>query len=94
MTRFIVQRYCARNDPSGNPRRVYVVRDMTGRVISTVDEGYEGPIAMARELFRLGANKFDHRSSYDWQHSPDVIDIGSVDVGPGVYNRMRRYRVT
>jgi hypothetical protein len=32
----------AGNDSNGNPRRVYVVFDSTGKIIDAIDEGYSG----------------------------------------------------
>jgi hypothetical protein len=91
MSLFIVQRYCAKNDNNGNPRRVYVIRDEHGAVMATIDEGYAGDRPIADWLFRRNVSGFDHRSTGDWHHAPAVVDIGDVDVSPGVYKRMIRY---
>lgn len=32
----------AGHDTNGNPRRCYVVFDDTGRIVETIDEGYQG----------------------------------------------------
>jgi hypothetical protein len=88
---FIVQRFCAKNDNNGNPRRVYVIWDERGVVAGTVDEGHDGPRAVAGWLFNRNVKGFDPRSLIDWRHAPNVIDLGDVDVAPGVYRRMRNY---
>jgi hypothetical protein len=92
MSLFIVQRYCTKNDNSGNPRRVYVIRDERGAVVATIDEGYAGDRPLADWLFRRNVNGFDHRATGDWRHAADVVDIGDVDVSAGVYRRMRNYK--
>jgi hypothetical protein len=32
----------AGNDSNGNPRRIYVVFDSTGKIVDAIDEGYSG----------------------------------------------------
>ena len=92
---FIVQRYCAKNDASGNPRRVYVIRDGRGDVVLTVDEGYRGgnhEIAIALTSRGVDGRRALYAELASWWRShPDVVDLGDVDVAPGVYRRMVRY---
>lgn len=88
--RFSVQRYCAKNDVNGNPRRVYVIRDESGSVVATADEGYEGRSSAGRVLARLGLGL---AAPYAWSSHPSVADLGDVDVSPGVYRRLKGYRV-
>jgi hypothetical protein len=82
---FTVQRYCARNDSNGNPRRVYVIRNGEGDIVATADEGYEGRAAASAVLYDLGAYNEDGVLC-------GVTDIGDVDVPPGVYRRMVNYK--
>jgi hypothetical protein len=100
MTRYSVQRYCARNDTNGNPRRVFVIRDEAGVIVATADEGYAGRPVVCPVLEALGVDdglmpmlKERHGPFWAWRH-PDVTDLGDVDVAPGVYRRMVRWTVT
>jgi len=96
MSRFSVQRYTTKNDTNGNPRRVWVIRDEHGTIVATADEGYEGRIPAARALQALGAAMQENYLQHGWPlcwHHDDVTDLGDVDVSPGVYRRMIRYRI-
>lgn len=85
MATYIIQRYCARNDTNGNPRRVIVVRDETGRIVATEDEGYIGRNqAGINVLTRLCGNR--------WFTQGTVIDIGDVDVRPGIVARLVKWQ--
>lgn len=56
---------CALNDSNGNPRRVFVVRDIRHGFVEAIDEGYEGESAAAgrypwfshRAVERLGLER-------------------------------------
>jgi len=96
MSRFTVQRYCTKNDANGNPRRVFVIRDEHGTIRATADEGYEGQVSARRALEALGLDLSDaagYGRGYGFHFHPDVTDLGDVDVSPGVYRRMKGYRV-
>jgi hypothetical protein len=93
MSRFSVQRYTTKNDTNGNPRRVFVIRDEAGVIVATADEGYEGRYAARRALDALGVDFINATNFVDFRPHPDVIDLGDVDVAPGVYRRMKNYRV-
>ena len=100
MKRFTVQRYCARNDQNGNPRRVYVIRDEAGTIVATVDEEYIGRSVVCPALEALGLDdglvpmlKEKYGPFWAWAH-PDVTDLGDVDVAPGIYRRMLKWTVT
>lgn len=75
-----VQRYCAKNDGNGNPRRVFVIRNDEGTIIATADEGYYGRRAVTMKLDEIGASR-------------EYTDLGDIDVSPGVYRRLANYRV-
>ncbi len=51
------QRFATNNDTSGNPRRTWVIYDLTdshdARIVSLIDEGYGGMPDDARGLVRL-----------------------------------------
>lgn len=93
MSRFTVQRYCSKNDVNGNPRRVFVIRDEAGVIVATVDEGYEGRYAVRRALDALGVNYLTATNFVDGYSHPDVTDLGDVDVAPGIYRRMKNWKV-
>lgn len=94
VSRYTIQRYCAKNDANGNPRRVYVIRNGDGAIVATVDEGYEGRVAWCRALADLTGwiGKYAVRmSSASAMAEAGVTDLGDVDVSPGVYRRMVKY---
>jgi hypothetical protein len=96
MTRYSVQRYTTKNDQNGNPRRVFVIRDEAGTIVATADEGYNGRAAAGKALRQLHiTDPFpgDVPGMIGWAMHPDVTDLGDVDVSPGVYRRMKGYRV-
>jgi len=92
--RYSVQRYCTKNDQNGNPRRVFVIRDEAGTIVATVDEGHEGRFAAGRVLKeQLGVPL---AMGHGWggpMNEQYVTDLGDVDVSPGIYRRMKGYRV-
>jgi hypothetical protein len=47
---YLIQRLCTKNDPSGNPRRVWVAYDLAGVVVGTFDEGHKGRQAVPPEI--------------------------------------------
>lgn len=91
MSRFTVQRYCSKNDVNGNPRRVYVVRDEEGHIVATADEGYQGYPAVVDAFTALGIEV--NRFRWEGPSETAPIDLGDVDVSPGVYRRMKNYRI-
>lgn len=98
--KYSVQRYCAKNDVNGNPRRVYVIRNEDGDIVATADEGYIGVAAVHLVLLRMGIDPTDGALADPvgmppawWRYHSQVTDIGDVDVSPGVYRRMVRYVV-
>ena len=95
MTRYTVQRYCARNDTNGNPRRVFVIRDEAGVIVATADEGYAGRMALGRALLALGVIVPVVVTNPGWMSAIEAVtDLGDVDVAPGIYRRMIRWTVT
>jgi hypothetical protein len=48
---FIIQRAITNNDSNGNPRRVYIVYDMEGRILETFNEGYLGSQAVPQDIW-------------------------------------------
>ena len=83
---FTVQRYCTKNDANGNPRRVYVIRDVSGDIVATVDEQYGGGGGVTD--FFLPKKSGQTYSQECWRQLRYVTDLGDVDVRPGVYYRM------
>jgi hypothetical protein len=47
---FIIQRAITNNDSNGNPRRVYIVYNMEGRILETFNEGYLGSRAVPQDI--------------------------------------------
>ena len=93
MNRYTVQRDTAKNDVNGNPRRVFVIRDEAGTIVATEDEGYFGGAAAEAALERLGVICPVDDSYGWWRRHPDVTDLGDVDVAPGIYRRMLKWKV-
>jgi len=90
VSRFTVQRYCAKNDTNGNPRRVYVIRNGEGDIVATVDEGHRGRTVVGPVLWSLTGRTGTGPGS-PWSLWFGVTDLGDVDVSPGVYRRMVKY---
>lgn len=49
MTKFIIQHLRAANDKNGNPRRIWLVRELVGFTIA-YDEGFQVSNAMPQEV--------------------------------------------
>lgn len=82
----IVTHYRANNDVNGNPRRCFNVRDLDGKHVETIDEGYSGEAALY--------------SRYPWFHHSAAHRLGlqpayaaMVDTTPGEYKRLLRASV-
>jgi hypothetical protein len=76
----VLLRYTARDTDLGDPQRVVVAYDGEGVVVGVQDEGHDGPHLATKKLCdRLGIT------------SGQVINLGDVDVRPGVYRRMLHY---
>jgi hypothetical protein len=71
----------AHNDRNGNPRRCYVVTDLDGRHVETIDEGYSGNAALYSRwpwFNSYACERLGLRGAY----------VDSIDVGPSEYKRM------
>lgn len=74
---FTVQRFRAKNDRNGNPRRVFVFRNGTGDIVQTTDEGYGG-----REAIR----------AFEREYDCTVTDIGDATATPTEYKELLRHQ--
>lgn len=72
---YSVQRFRAKHDPNGNPRRVFVFRDGKGDIVGTTDEGYSGR-APVREFEQLIGTK--------------LVDLGDADCSVTEYKELLR----
>lgn len=72
---FSVQRFRAKNDGNGNPRRVFVFRDGKGEIVRAVDEGYEGRGAVR---------------AFERDHDCELVDLGDVTCTPTEYKELLR----
>lgn len=81
---YSVQRYVTKHDANGNPRRVYIVR-RGEKIITTQDEGYEGPAALTPVLQALSIPLTEEYGS--WGRF-DLVDLGDVVVSATTYREM------
>lgn len=82
----IVTHVRANNDVNGNPRRCFVVRDLDGAHVETIDEGYYGEAALYSRypwFMHIAADRLGLKPAY----------AAMIDSTPSEYKRLLRASV-